>query len=440
MTPARITDFEEIWCVDCEFQAPDGERPRPICLVACELRSGRLLQLWEEDLWRYHAPPYAISKRSLFVAYYASAELGCHLALGWPLPVYVLELFVEFRVLTNGVPAPCGTGLLGALAACGLGGIEVAEKDHMRHLAMRGGPWTVEERAALLEYCAADVKGLGKLLARLSPTIDIPRALLRGRYMKAAAHMEHTGVPINTEALTMLRDHWTAIQDQLIARVNVGYGVYEGRTFKADRFEQWLKTRGIPWPRSPSGALALDHDIFREMARAYPAIQSIHELRATLSQMRLEKLAVGRDGRNRTLLSAFRATTGRNQPSTTKFIFGPAVWVRQLITPNPRWGIAYIDWEQQEFGIAAALSGDVTMYAAYESGNPYLAFAQQAGAIPPYGTKATHRAIRDAFKACALAVQYGMGPLSLPTHLGHPPSAAHDLLRMHRQTYPVFWA
>jgi DNA polymerase I len=246
MIPARITDFEEIWCIDCEFQAPDGERPRPICLVACELRSGRLLHLWEEDLWRHRAPPYAVGKHSLFVAYYASAELRCHLALGWPLPVYVLDLFVEFRVLTNGLPTPCGTGLLGALAACGLNGIEVAEKDYLRHLAMRGGPWTVEERAALLDYCAADVKALAHLLGSLLPTIDMPRALLRGRYMKAAAHMEHTGIPINIEALRILRDHWTAIQDQLIARVDAGYGVYEGRTFKADRFERWLQTRGIP--------------------------------------------------------------------------------------------------------------------------------------------------------------------------------------------------
>jgi len=45
----------------------------------------------------------------------------------------------------------------------------------------------------------------------------------------------------------------------------------------------------------------------------------LRELRSTLSQMRLSDLAVGEDGRNRTLLSAFRARTGRNQPSNTRF-------------------------------------------------------------------------------------------------------------------------
>src|SRR4029078_4664047 len=84
----------------------------------------------------------------------------------------------------------------------------------------------------------------------------------------------------------------------------------------------------------------------------------------------------------RTLLSAFRARTSRNQPSNTKFIFGPSVWLRGLIKPPPGYGIAYIDWQQQEFGIAAALSRDPRMMEAYRSGDPYLAFAKQAGAAP----------------------------------------------------------
>ena len=44
--------------------------------------------------------------------------------------------------------------------------------------------------------------------------------------------------------------------------------------------------------------------------------------------MRLSDLAVGEDGRNRALISMFSSKTGRNQPSNTKFIFGPAVWLR----------------------------------------------------------------------------------------------------------------
>jgi DNA polymerase I len=291
--------------------------------------------------------------------------------------MYVLDLFAEFRVLTNGLPTPCGHGLLGALAYFGIGGIEVAEKEEMRQLALRGSPWTTDERQALLAYCETDVAALAKLLPVMLPHIDFPRALLRGRYMKAAAHMEYTGIPVDTELLQVLRQQWTEIQDRLIARVDAAYHAFEGRTFKVDRWERCLATHGIPWPRLPSGALALDNDTFREMARAYPIINPMRELRASIAQLRLEELAVGWDGRNRTLLSAFRAKTGRNQPSTTKFIFGPAVWLRHLIRSKPGYGVAYIDWSQQEFGIAAALSGDQAMLAAYASGDPYLTFVLQ---------------------------------------------------------------
>ncbi len=49
------------------------------------------------------SPPYALDKDSLVVAYYASAEMGCHLSLGWPMPVNLLDLFTEFRNHTNGL-------------------------------------------------------------------------------------------------------------------------------------------------------------------------------------------------------------------------------------------------------------------------------------------------------------------------------------------------
>ena len=62
----------------------------------------------------------------------------------------------------------------------------------------------------------------------------------------------------------------------------------------------------------------------------------------------------------------------------------------------------------KSLGIAAALSGDPKMMQAYRSGDPYLAFAKQAGAVPSNATNSTHKAVRNQFKACVLAVQYGM--------------------------------
>lgn len=309
--------FREVWAVDFEFTAPPGEQPRPICLVARELGTGRTISLWEDDLRQRAVAPYPTGPDVLFVAYYASAEIGCHLALGWPMPARILDLFAEFRNLTNGRGTVAGNSILGALAQFGIDAMAATEKAGMRELALRGGPWTNTEREALLTYCASDMTAVEQLFAAMMPKLDIERALLRGRYMVAAARMERCGIPIDTTALATLRTNWAPVKTQLITRIDADYGVYEGATFKTRLFAAWLAARGIAWPRLPSGSLALDDDTFREMARRHPELQALRELRVSLAQLRLQELAVGVDGRNRCLLSAFGARTGRNAPSRT---------------------------------------------------------------------------------------------------------------------------
>ena len=435
-----LESFDEIWCVDAEYSCHPGCQPEPICVVARELRSGRELRLWQDELATLSAAPFRTDERALFVSYAAPAEFSVFHALGWPAPARVLDLFVEFRAITNGLSTPSGAGLLGALVYHGLPAMDGAEKQSMRDLAIRGGPFTDDERKALLDYCAEDVHALERLLPRMLPRIDVPRALLRGRYGWASASMEHRGIPIDVPMFKHLKNRWGHIQTALVEEVDARYGVFDGTTFKREKFADWLIASGIPWPRLESGQLDLKDDTFRSMAKAHPAIAELRELRAALGKMRLfDDLAIGPDGRNRTGIMPFRARTGRNQPSNAKFIFGPSRWLRSLIKPEPDMAIAYIDYGQQEFGIAAALSGDMAMADAYRSGDPYLAFGKQAGAIPPDGTKASHSAERAQFKQCVLAVQYGMGAEALATRIGQPVDMAKRLLRLHRETYPAFW-
>jgi DNA polymerase-1 len=79
------------------------------------------------------------------------------------------------------------------------------------------------------------------------------------------------------------------------------------------------------------------------------------------------------------------------------------------------------------------------MQSAYKSGDPYLTFAKQAGAVPPGATKETHKSQRELFKACVLGVSYGMEAPSLALRIGQPLIVARDLLRAHRETYRAFW-
>ena len=431
-----------IWLVDFEFhpeRGVEGNCPHPVCLVTHELVTGVTTRFWRDALLQMKHAPFPTDTDSLCVAYFASAEIDCFLSLGWPIPVNLLDLYVEFRNLTNGKPPAFGAGLLGAMQYFGLPFLESDQKTAMRDLILSRGPWSVANQEKILEYCESDVIALSKLLPKMLPYIDTPRALLRGRYMKAVSAMQNTGVPIDKETLCLFNEYWERIQDHLIADIDQAYGVFDGRTFKRDRWENYLIQNSIPWPRLESGALDLSDNAFRQQSKIYPCIAPMRELRASLSELRLNGLKVGDDNRNRCLLSPFRARTGRNQPSNTGFIFGPSVWLRGLIKPGPGYGLAYIDWSQQEFGIAAALSGDEVMKQAYLSGDPYLAFAKQAGAVPQNATKTTHKAEREQFKQCVLAVQYGMGEESLAAKINQPVARARQLLCLHKQTYKTFW-
>jgi hypothetical protein len=392
-----VADFE------FEFGGHAGNRPRPICMVAKDLCTGQEWRSWRGEFGA--APPFPTDDSALLVAYYASAELGCFLELGWSMPKFVLDLSAEFRNLTNQVPVPAGKGLVGALTYFGLDAIGAQEKNAMRDLALRGPPWTDAERVDLTEYCAGDTVALERLLPAMLPRINLRQALLRGRYMRAAAVIERVGVPIDTDTLALVREQWINIQDDLIAAVDAQFGVYDGRTFKHDRWAQFLADHNIPWPHLESGRLDLERDTFRQMAKAHPIVAPMHELRHSLSELRLNDLAVGEDGRARTVLWSFASKTGRNQASSSEYIFGPSVWVRSFIKPPPGHGIAYIDWSQQEFGIAAFLSGDQAMTRAYLTGDPYLEFAKQAGAVPQDATKQTHGAIGELYKQCTLALR-----------------------------------
>jgi hypothetical protein len=147
----------QVWAVDFEF----GDGPAPRCLVARDLARTRCLRVWEDELRTLSAAPFPVGTDSIMTAYLASAEISCFLALGWALPVHVVDLYAEFRLFMNGRRAPtAGYGLLGALRYFGLPSLDVEEKDTMRALALRGGPWQPGEPEALLTYCQTDVDAL----------------------------------------------------------------------------------------------------------------------------------------------------------------------------------------------------------------------------------------------------------------------------------------
>ena len=188
-------------------------------MVARELRSGRLLRLWRDELQALRRPPFDVGADALFVAYYASrrarllpgarlADAGAH-----PRPV---------RRVPGRDQRPADARAARACSArcSGTGSTPwpPTRRTAMRDLVLRGGPWSARRSAGrILDYCQADVDALAALLPRMLPgilgrqrdaAIALGQALLRGRYMAAAARMEWTGVPIDAAMLARLRAGW----------------------------------------------------------------------------------------------------------------------------------------------------------------------------------------------------------------------------------------
>ena len=203
------------------------------------------------------------------------------------------------------------------------------EKEQWRELILRGGPWTASEREGILDYCESDVRALHQLLSAMIRRGHIYLddrlnfSVYRGRYMRAVARMEFTGVPIDLERFNRLMSRWDAIKMQLIETLGKEYGVYdEEGSFSEKRFARYLNAHGWGWPVLETGRLELKTGPSNMMAHLHPELEPLRQLKYCREKLKLQELAVGRDGFNRCWLAPFASRTSRNQPSNSRFIFG----------------------------------------------------------------------------------------------------------------------
>jgi DNA polymerase I len=443
--------------------ANTGNRPNPVAVVAREVFSGREYRMFQGEF--PDKPPYDTGPRTLFLTFVASAEYGTHIALGWPLMESMIDLHAEWRAQHNGLLT---TGiqydLISVAQACGLQTSTKGHKKDMRNRILRGGPWSLGDREAILDYCASDIEPLWKVFETILPGIlsavpwrsaedKLSYALIRGQYMATVACTEWNGILVDVPMLEIYRDNWDSIKQGVAEKSQEEYPIYGGplgMTIDPDLFQAYLRQQGVTdWPRTDTGKFRTDFKLLEEMCELYPWLIDLKDTQYILSKMKLSELPVGRDGRNRTMLGAFRATTGRNQPSSSQYIFGPAVWIRNaLIQAPPGHRLIYADFRQQEFGIGAALSGDAAMWEAYCTGDFYLAFAKLAKALTDDANLETGsikltakevKAVRNQYKQCCLAILFGQGAHGLAARTKLSVIAAQRLIDQHKDMFPVFW-
>jgi DNA polymerase-1 len=505
--------------VDFEFTSGNQPHPRVLC-CALRIEGGGTETYWCDG------DPAAARRRLLalrdagavFTAYAATAEARCFHGLGIP-PTECrwVDLHAEFRALVNWcnkwryglqwVPSgvgwakkrtrpPRGNGrrpnadkvvdengfvVDNSAPLCTLANAKLKflgtdsdpnRKDAMRDLILEDRPeYAVDERTAILAYCASDVADLLELHDAMSAAL---RALLasprrrqavldhqlgRGRWAADTALIEHTGIPIHLEGVKRLSANVPAVVERLKDDVVTLWPFWvkgkDGQYVeKREQFSAFLEHKGLSqsWPRTATGQFRRDADTLWEN-RHVPECAALAEAKLTEKQLnwyapdRLpEFLAhVGDDGYLRPYYGIFGTQSGRNAAKARCFPPAQSRWLRCLIRPKPGTVIVSGDYESQEFLVAALLSGDRRMMAAYASGDVYLAFGRSAGMIPPEGTKQTHPAERAACKVIVLGTQYGMGAESLASSLSHAtkrqwfPAQADRLLHQHRRIYSKYW-
>jgi hypothetical protein len=447
----RWEHFGGIWSIDFEFATTCGTgRPIPHVFAALELGSGHEIRLTGAELRGTRRPPIDV-RRCACLAYNFVAEAQCFESLGWEQPRWPIDPYAEHLALTNGLTAAdifereedekrIGYRMVDALRAYG---IEVSSEDETHKKAMQlraaaGEPFSPEEWAAITAYCGEDVLWLGRLFTAMRDRIDLPAALVRGRYMTAIGQQMHRGIPVDRELVERFQAQRPGLRQALIDETPGASWFYNTGRFSEALFFDWTEAEEIGWPRHADGSPVLERETMKQIAVLEPRVAPLAALRSKLSKLEDIKLTIRSDGRIRPNYMPLRTRTGRNKPRATEYPMLQASWTRGFVLAPPGRSLAQLDFKAQEVYIAAALSEDRQLLEDLE-GDPYLRFAIRAGFAPSGATKESHSDMRDQFKVAMLGTIYGMGEWTLAARLGISVSLAREIRAQFKHQYQALW-
>jgi DNA polymerase-1 len=433
--------------IDSEFDAKKGrgERPGfPVCICAIEVFADGS-EIEHRLATPYPArPPWDRGDTYLTIGFALGAEAGSMMHAGWPLPSPAIDLYAEYMMLHN--TEMCsgdegkrpGPSLIQACRRYGVASMDAAIKDEMRTLAYTKTNYTPEEIAVLQDYCLNDdCRMTLRLFRAMRPYIDFLRAPIRGAFMMQLERKRWRGLPIDVPLYRRAERHAPAIAAKMRSEMNrkLGAEIYFCGVFKRIAMFRLMQQRGIPIPIDPkTGNYSCATKLLKPMTETYPEIKTFYEDKRMIDALSRFGLEIGTDGRHRFWLNPLGTKTGRNNPST-KTLWGLPHTMRSFMKPGPGMAIAQVDYGSEHIGIAAALSGDLTLIADYLSGDPYRQFAAAALGIANPTTLQ-----RQVYKACVLGRIYGMGADTLARNLGISRNQAQRILDQMAARYPVLQA
>jgi hypothetical protein len=292
-------DYDDVIAYDLEYQTAGGRhqdpvngrdkggRQLPLSLAVRSLRTGEGRVYWRDQLLQLRRAPFDTGPRTLALNWFASAESHCFAALGWKQSEHLIDLFAEERWRRNGYYDSKHPSLTDTLIRCRLPCIGAAAKDAFREtiLTTPDHAWTPELIGQTQRYNLSDADGTLGIGIKWAHHLDMPRALLRGRYDQACGVIEYHGVPLDAGWW----ERFARVREPLLLRLVKEldhFQIFDGLVFKQKRFARLLAALRIPWERTESGKrLLLQDEYFRDQVELYTPT-----LRATYSDPRLYRV------------------------------------------------------------------------------------------------------------------------------------------------------
>jgi hypothetical protein len=259
--------------------------------------------------------------------------------LSWEQPRWPIDPYAEHLALMNGLTAQdvfereederrIGFRIVDAMRSYG---IEITAEDEAHKHAMQlraaqGEPFTAEERRAITDYCSEDVLWLARLFTAMRAKIDLPAALVRGRFMTVVGQQMHRGIPVDRVLVERFKAQRPRLRQMLIEEAPTAARFYNAGRFSESLFFDWTEAEEIGWPRHDDGSPVLDRDTMKQIANLEPRVAPLAVLRSKLSKLEEITFAIRTDDRIRPNYRPLRTRTGRNRPWASEYPMLQAKW------------------------------------------------------------------------------------------------------------------
>ena len=450
--------FKKIVVVDTEFQSDISNSycTKALCAVYKDLKTEQTLKIWdyeENNLAQHHFD----FEETLFVCFYATAEVGYFLKQLMGRPPYIFDCWTEYAKLYKNNR---DLSLLAASTAYSYPNpISKEEKEKFRDMCIKQNTWNKKEREEILNYCEGDVLMNENVFYKILNDLEnicgndyetlLEQAMARGQTMACYAKVTKNGMSIDIPKLNDFNEYWLLVKNEVIKKLNSELNLWDDACkFSHSKFHQLIKKLDLlgEWPTTPMGKLKTNKETFELFDDYYPEIKKLKRIFNLLNASKLTEFAISEDARYRPYggYKPFGTHTGRCTPSS-KWIFGTAKWARSFIKPPFGCAMVNLDFKSQETFIAAVISGDEKMLASYKSGDFYMNTAILAGMAPTDATKETHPEIRKIWKTIVLAPNYGQGARGMAKALkkfNKSYSEVAGLLMKYKEIYKTYfdWA